>query len=257
MSHSTFSCDACGKQYTLRPELAGRKVKCKCGAVLIAPELVSEDASYELKDEPEARPGPTHRHPPPTQAASAETTPEPPTRPLVYQRRGIESQGPDPLSTVVHDTKRDLAIPLGLIGASALGLIVFLLIRGEVSLGEAPLGMLGVGIYTLAKTVLLVAAAFVVAPLLGVSFGPVWTAILKLAAIGLAPEVLSTVITQGLGFAGSGMIAWTISILFYWLLISYLFEMDPGDAWLVVLLFAVFKFLAGFGVMLILISMAN
>ena len=34
---ATFSCDACGKQYPWKPELAGKKAKCKCGAVLNVP----------------------------------------------------------------------------------------------------------------------------------------------------------------------------------------------------------------------------
>src|SRR5947199_8749342 len=34
---ATFSCDSCGKQYAWKPELAGKKAKCKCGAVLSIP----------------------------------------------------------------------------------------------------------------------------------------------------------------------------------------------------------------------------
>jgi len=34
---ATFSCDSCGKQYPWKPELAGKKAKCKCGAVLSIP----------------------------------------------------------------------------------------------------------------------------------------------------------------------------------------------------------------------------
>jgi hypothetical protein len=32
-----FSCDGCGKSYTWKAELAGRRVKCKCGAVMTVP----------------------------------------------------------------------------------------------------------------------------------------------------------------------------------------------------------------------------
>ena len=34
---ATFSCETCGKQYPWKPELAGKKAKCKCGAVLNIP----------------------------------------------------------------------------------------------------------------------------------------------------------------------------------------------------------------------------
>jgi len=34
---ATFSCDSCGKQYPWKPELAGKKAKCKCGALISIP----------------------------------------------------------------------------------------------------------------------------------------------------------------------------------------------------------------------------
>jgi hypothetical protein len=33
----TFSCDACGKTYAWKPEIAGKRVKCKCGGKLTVP----------------------------------------------------------------------------------------------------------------------------------------------------------------------------------------------------------------------------
>jgi DNA-directed RNA polymerase subunit RPC12/RpoP len=32
-----FSCAACGKEYRWKPELAGRKAKCACGAAIVVP----------------------------------------------------------------------------------------------------------------------------------------------------------------------------------------------------------------------------
>src|SRR5688572_5878478 len=32
-----FTCTACGKEYRWKPELAGRKAKCGCGAALVVP----------------------------------------------------------------------------------------------------------------------------------------------------------------------------------------------------------------------------
>jgi hypothetical protein len=52
-----FSCEGCVKTYVWKPELAGRRVKCKCGHVMTVmqappepePEL-DEDALYDLAD---------------------------------------------------------------------------------------------------------------------------------------------------------------------------------------------------------------
>src|SRR5262245_48172536 len=37
VEEAKFSCQSCGKSYRWKPELAGKKVKCKCGAVMTAP----------------------------------------------------------------------------------------------------------------------------------------------------------------------------------------------------------------------------
>lgn len=41
-----FVCEECGKSYTWKPELAGKKAKCKCGAVMLVPQ--TEPGADEL-----------------------------------------------------------------------------------------------------------------------------------------------------------------------------------------------------------------
>lgn len=36
-----FLCEGCGRSYRWKPELAGKRVKCKCGQVMTAPELLA------------------------------------------------------------------------------------------------------------------------------------------------------------------------------------------------------------------------
>src|SRR5688572_25039311 len=36
-SEPKFNCGACGKEYRWKPELAGKKAKCKCGSVIAVP----------------------------------------------------------------------------------------------------------------------------------------------------------------------------------------------------------------------------
>lgn len=48
-----INCPSCGKTYPFKPELSGRKVKCKCGQVIAVPEEVADsgsddDALYDL-----------------------------------------------------------------------------------------------------------------------------------------------------------------------------------------------------------------
>src|SRR5436309_2140160 len=46
-----FSCDGCGKSYTWKAELAGRRVKCKCGRALTVPAQDPAAATYEAPPE--------------------------------------------------------------------------------------------------------------------------------------------------------------------------------------------------------------
>jgi hypothetical protein len=51
MSAGTFACESCGKQYPLKPEYAGRKVKCKCGQVLTVPaDAEVDDGTYDIAE---------------------------------------------------------------------------------------------------------------------------------------------------------------------------------------------------------------
>ena len=34
----SFSCDACGRTYAWKPEVAGRRITCKCGEMFFAPD---------------------------------------------------------------------------------------------------------------------------------------------------------------------------------------------------------------------------
>jgi hypothetical protein len=48
---STFSCTDCGKKYTAKPELLGKKVRCTCGAVMSVPEATAVPAAAPAEDD--------------------------------------------------------------------------------------------------------------------------------------------------------------------------------------------------------------
>ena len=55
-------CDSCGKQFRWRPELAGRKAKCRCGAVIhVAAADDADDGEYDFAPGPHAPPTPTRQ----------------------------------------------------------------------------------------------------------------------------------------------------------------------------------------------------
>ncbi|HVT87973.1 MAG TPA: hypothetical protein VHD56_03900 [Tepidisphaeraceae bacterium] len=66
-----FTCSGCGRTYRWKLELAGKKVKCGCGHVMIAPEPTAEtvdlpeeeDGLYDLAPDAESKPKARHKLP--------------------------------------------------------------------------------------------------------------------------------------------------------------------------------------------------
>src|SRR5687768_4012239 len=48
VTQGNFACDACGKQYKWKPELAGRRVKCKCTHVMTVPKSLPAAPEADL-----------------------------------------------------------------------------------------------------------------------------------------------------------------------------------------------------------------
>src|SRR6476660_6093452 len=55
-SEPKFNCSKCGKEYRWKPELAGKKAKCKCGAVVPVP--AQAPAAPRAAAKPAAKPKP-------------------------------------------------------------------------------------------------------------------------------------------------------------------------------------------------------
>ena len=95
---------------------------------------------------------------------------------------------------------------------------------------------------------------------LGVSFGGPATAALKLAALAVFTDGVITWVDAGTaklaGGTGAfeGLLSFPVALACYWLLLIYLFSMDPGDSWIVVILLAVFDFIVRWVILLLLLK---
>jgi len=169
--------------------------------------------------------------------------------PLAYQSQPTAREKELAAGKSLIDPKRDLQAPAVLLLVGALLYIGYYGIH--YNLGAIGIAATGVGltIMTLFETVLLICFALVIASPLGVSFGGVGTAILKLAAIVVICDGVTTCFDGLLskylgGYAGGvfgfGAIGFPIALGIYWTTLTYLFSMDPGDSWMVVIFLAIF-----------------
>ncbi len=262
---ATFACQKCGKSYDWQPEYVGRVAKCPCGAVVKVPsapvgsEQEKQDPNPGYLVEPPPNPGnsniPTaeasilNMHAPVAASASSPRfrapmeVPDEDLHPDVEKELNElaeygEQEGAQP------NPYLDFTLPMILLG---IGLVLaigdaFVQTRGGLSFIAA---IIGVIIATVINVILIVIGLLVAAKIAGINFGPVGTAILKMAAIYLAPTTLGNLVTQVLG----GDMAVTIlgnavSIVLYWGLLSYLFKLDGQQTMICVFCIGLLRLLA-------------
>ena len=267
-----FACDGCGKKYPWKPELSHKRALCKCGTKITVPDLSQQsDEPPPLPDDgildfvesaPEiasTRVAALRSAAMPAVATAAAVAPKARAAPVLGYRQGPtrrETKRASEQFSTMHDMTRDVYVPTGLIVGAFLAYFAWLMFHGTATSG-ASLGFYGAIMVVIfaAKTVCMIAGAFVVASLASVSFGPFWTAILKLAAVAIAPDIFATIVEEAIGSPGAGLLAGSLALGFYWFLISYLFSMDANEAWIVVVLFGVLRWVLTFVVGMMLIGM--
>jgi hypothetical protein len=263
-----FSCDSCKRSFLWKESLAGKQVKCKCGATIAVPQqmpLAQEDDLYDLAEDA----APPKKAAPviavtavvPATASAASTAGARSNIPLAYQRgptareRENERQSKDALT----DPRRDYYVPTALLIGGMFLYVLYYAVHYHLGATGVALTGIGLGIMTAFKAVLLVGFALMVAGPLGVGFGGIWTATLKLAAIAVFCDGVTTwidaLVGGGGGFFGFGIISFPIALGIYWGLMIYLFSMDPGDSWLVVVILSIFDRIVRFALIMILLNL--
>jgi hypothetical protein len=182
---------------------------------------------------------------------------------LGYQRGPTKAE--KDRGDVTMDVRRDIQAPVGFLIAGLLLYILYYAIRLDLGGGGIAAVSIGLGIMTAIKAAILVGFAVVVAGPLGVSFGGLGTAALKLAAIAVFTDGVTTWIDAGVtaigggAFAGGGfgfsMVSFPVALGIYWALLIYLFSMDPGDSWMVVMILSVFDGILRTVLMMVLLPM--
>jgi len=167
--------------------------------------------------------------------------------PLAY-KRGLSRQERE-AGNAINDMTRDLYVPLALIAVGFAMYIGYYAVAFHLTGAGIAVVSMGLTALIAFKVVSLVGFAMVMAGPLGVGFGDFKSAILKLAAIAVFADGLICIIDAlvrsfsggfGGGILGFGIIGFPIALGLYWGLLIYLFSMDPGDSWMVVMVLTVF-----------------
>ncbi|MCC6421894.1 MAG: hypothetical protein IT447_00265 [Phycisphaerales bacterium] len=235
-----FQCVGCNKTYRWKPELAGKKAKCKCGQVMEVPAEPpmppEEEGLYDLVDEPQPRPqvqgsvmapSPASNQPSPVApAATMSATPASgrigsPVLPYASVAR------PRPVDedSVGEERGKHFYLPIALIVVgTALALFVNMRFY-EISLAGATLV---VGIKLLIDLVLIFLGCLIAIKLMDISLGSPGEALLKICAIAIAPGALGGLIELWVGPA-AGMLVGFLMLGIYFILFKVFFDLDGSE----------------------------
>jgi hypothetical protein len=261
MGSPKFACEGCKRNYTWKPEIAGKRVKCKCGQVLTVPQKIEAPAEAEADDlyalaedadkaaaQPSRLVAAAAALPPPKPVGATATGVSKSGIPLAY-KRGPSAREVELAVAAGLDMQRDIYAPLAFMVTGFILYISFYV--AQFNMGPNGIFLMGIGlsIMTVLEVAFLTAFALVIAGPLGVGFGDFRTAILKLAAIVIFNDGIITWVDAlfakyagGVGAGGLfgfGVVGLPIAAGIYWSLFIYLFSMDPGDSWLVVVILTV------------------
>lgn len=238
-----FSCEACGKIYRWKQEIAGRRVKCGCGTIFQCPQdsPIDDDGLFALA------PQPTPARPALQPVASTMNTVAAAipakTRPLAYRAPAQEKANESSGFTIGELTIKDFYAPIALIVLGTLFRFLYYMYwlptTHHRSHSAAVTGiMLGavvimVTVGLVIDLVLTFIAILIAASVADMSFGHPVPAILKLLAIGTVVPIVRDLshlalggITIGYGlYFGFGVSYLTYAIMFMWL-----FELDWAEA---------------------------
>lgn len=233
---SQFRCATCGRRYRWQAKLAGRKVKCACGEQMLYPAAAptDDDELYDVAP-PEVRPAPAlaaalaPSPAPPAGSSRSAGNAQPAGVPLQYQTPRTAADNPD---AYFPDKTIDFHLPLALIAGGTLIEVVAALVRG----GRSPAGftphLTALGVQLVLGTATMLAGVLVAARFRGIELGKLPTAVMKLAAICIAPGAAVTLLSPAFAVIPFGFIlAFIAQFVLYFALLGTLFKLDESDTW--------------------------
>ncbi|HEV8293165.1 MAG TPA: hypothetical protein VGP94_14620 [Tepidisphaeraceae bacterium] len=256
-----FACHKCGKPYDWTPQIVGKTAKCACGAVLRIPSAppgtsqANQEAVYK-----EPNPGCIV----PTSPEATESIPPAPGEPQtaheaiisLYQPVAGQNRARAPMELAdeeldpkvqaelndlaqygdkedeqkKHNPYLDLHLPLILLG------IGLMLMFGEASFhshrhhGSLFASLFKVSASLILNIILVIIAMVGAAKFSGIYFGKIPTAILKIAALYVAPTTLGSLLTEVLGGElPVQILGYAVNFILIWALLVYLFRLDGSQ----------------------------
>jgi hypothetical protein len=267
-----------------KPEYAGKTLKCKCGQPIKAPAAVPAgapaaarqpgvakqpaaaakqsaalaaapptaqpaavssggdefsnlfaEAEAEYAVAPEPPPSPKSK--PPIARPAAAAAGGGPVSPMLAYARTVSKPPPDDATKAAMVS--DLYIPIALV---IVGLVAYMFdahLRGAHNAVEASIFVF---VSCFLNLLLVFGALLAGVKLIGIGLGPLGPALLKVTAVAILPAAVGELIQW---YSGIGFVAWGITLVMYYVMLYYLFDMDGGEIRIVTGIMWAVQFLLG------------
>jgi hypothetical protein len=231
-----FPCPDCGARFALTPQVAARKIQCPCGRVFMAPPMP------QLPPDPEPYNIDTGRNQTmPRSATSGTPGGSGSTLRDLYPHRGIASLTTDDRETE-FSFARDRVIPIVLLLAGLalrVGEMPFDRTLGHANLAE---GLAVMAFQIVLAVALMLAGVLVASKILATNFGPVGTAVLKLAGMSIFAWAVGAFVVIMLQYnVRAFVIAIHVIFIIYSVTFWTLFSLDLQEAILTVAICALLQ----------------
>jgi hypothetical protein len=216
-----FPCPDCGALFALSEKIARRKIQCPCGKIFVAP------AMPEILPDPEMYDVEHHPAPPPVSGNIAHVMAK---RMDLQSHRSVKSFSTDDSEPEFH-VMRDRVAPIVLL---VIGVAMRITqIPHDPSLSGQNLAFsLGLLVFQIVLAIgLMLGGVFAAAKILAASYGPVGTAILKLAGMAVFAWAIGAFIVIALKFEPRAFcIAMGVMFIIYSATFAMFFSLDVQEA---------------------------
>jgi hypothetical protein len=240
-AHAPILCPSCGKQFRWKPELAGRRARCKCGGVIAipaepAPKVEAEEADYDFAPaEPQApaRNVPASADRPGLSPAAAAEVLQRLGRATAEVPRGSErllDDTPSVEETFRLSVLRDVVLPSLLIVAGVALAFVEAMKAGPNPAPTVAAAMPVVAIKLALGVALVLGGMFLSVVVAEVCFiGPVGLTALKLTGIAVGVASVYGLLCYALGDTAGAAAGTFASVALYGVLYALLMRLDLKD----------------------------
>jgi hypothetical protein len=216
-SDNSIVCNSCSRRFKWKPEWAGKQARCTCGQLIIVAEGSSPPTQklIELVDVPARKSAPA----PNTSPTSSHANSQPRAEPAAH------NFSPENL--------RDFQLPLILIAAGIVVEVIAACLREPSGSGGFSTAFLDVLTNLLINAAVMLLAVLIATRVRGIQLGSFRSAILKLAAVSIAPAALITVLGPLIGvvplLGPLGGLA--VDFCLFFALLGYFFDLNQEDTW--------------------------